>query len=64
VGTSGSTVGKTSGTGVGAASGPFAETVGTPFYRLHTPAKLAVVVITLVMIVTLGIIGREFEGWL
>jgi hypothetical protein len=47
VGTSGSTVGKTNGTSVGAASGRFAETVGTPFYRLHKPAELAVLVITL-----------------
>jgi len=47
VGTSGSTVGKTVGTGVDAAGGRFAETVGTPFYRLHKPAGLAVLVITL-----------------
>jgi hypothetical protein len=46
-GTFGSIVGKTSGTSAGGASGPFAETVGTPFYRLHKPAELAMVVITL-----------------
>jgi hypothetical protein len=46
-GTFGSIVGKTSDTSVGGASGPFAETVGTPFYRLHKPAELALVVITL-----------------
>ena len=43
----GSIVGRGGGTSVGGASGPFAETVGTPFYRLHKPAELAVVVITL-----------------
>jgi hypothetical protein len=47
VGTVGSTVGQTSGTSVGGASGRFAETVGTPFYRLHKPAELAVLVLTL-----------------
>lgn len=46
-GTFGSIVGTSSGTSVGGASGRFAETVGTPFYRLHQPAELAVVVITL-----------------
>jgi transposase-like protein len=46
-GTSGSTVGQRADTGVGGASGPFAETIDTPFYRLHKPAELAVVVITL-----------------
>jgi hypothetical protein len=46
-GTSGSTVGRRSGTSVGAASGPFAETIDTPFYRLHKPAELAVLVLTL-----------------
>jgi hypothetical protein len=46
-GTSGFTVGRPGGTSVGGASGPFAETIDTPFYRLHKPAELAVVVITL-----------------
>jgi hypothetical protein len=46
-GTSGSTVGRRSGTSVGGAGGPFAATVDTPFYRLHKPAELAVVVLTL-----------------
>jgi hypothetical protein len=43
----GSTVGRRNGTSVGAASGPFAETIATPFYRLHKPAELAVLVLTL-----------------
>ena len=47
VGTSGSTVERSSGTSVGGAGGPFAATSGTPFYRLHKPAALAVLVITL-----------------
>lgn len=46
-GTSGSTVGRHSGTSVAGASGPFAATLETPFYRLHKPAELAVLVITL-----------------
>ena len=46
-GTSGSTVERRSGTGVGGASGPFADTVDTPFYRLHKPAELMVLVLTL-----------------
>ena len=46
-GTSGSTVGRRSGTSVGGASGPFAATIDTPFYRLHKPAELLVLVLTL-----------------
>ncbi|HZO29949.1 MAG TPA: hypothetical protein VFH48_28600 [Chloroflexota bacterium] len=46
-GTSGSTAGQRDGPSVGAASGPFAETIETPFYRLHKPAELAVLVLTL-----------------
>jgi hypothetical protein len=46
-GTSGSTVGRRSGISVGAASGPFAATPDTPFYRLHKPPELAVLVLTL-----------------
>jgi hypothetical protein len=46
-GTSWSTVGRRSGIAVGGASGPFAETIDTPFYRLHKPAELAVLVLTL-----------------
>ena len=46
--TSGSTVGWLGGTSVGGASGPFAETSGTPFYRLHKSADLLVLVLTLV----------------
>lgn len=45
--TSGSIVGQRSGTSADGASGPFATTIGTPFYRLHKPAELAVLVITL-----------------
>jgi hypothetical protein len=47
VGTSGATVGQRGGTSVGGASGPFAERVGTPFYRLHKPAELLTLVLTL-----------------
>ena len=47
VGTSGSTVGRHGGISVGGVGGPFAETVDTPFYRLHKPAELAVLVLTL-----------------
>src|SRR4051794_15037807 len=46
-GTFGSTVGRRSGTSVVGASGPFAATNGTPFYRLHKPAEVMVLVITL-----------------
>ena len=46
-GTSGSTVGRRSGTSVGAASAPFAATIATPFERLHRPAELALLVLTL-----------------
>jgi len=46
-GTSWSTVGRRSGIAVGGASGPFAATIETPFYRLHKPAELLVLVLTL-----------------
>ncbi len=46
-GISWSTVGRRSGTAVGGASGPFAATIETPFYRLHKPVELAVLVLTL-----------------
>jgi hypothetical protein len=46
-GTSGSTVVRRSGISVGAAGGPFAATRDTPFYRLHKPAEVAVLVLTL-----------------
>src|SRR3954449_7317434 len=46
-GTSGSTVGRPGGSSVGGVGGPFAETIDTPFYRLHKPAELAVLVLTL-----------------
>jgi len=38
---------RSGGTSVGGAGGPFAATIETPFYRLHRPAALAVLVITL-----------------
>ena len=71
-GTSGSTVGQRDGTSVGAASGPFAETVGTPFYRLHKPAELAVLVLTLLshgcptqaIVAAFGLDERTVARWL
>src|SRR5215211_1777640 len=72
VGTSGSTVGRRGGTRVGGASGPFAATVDTPFYRLHKPAELAVVVLTLLshgcptqaIVAAFGLDERTVARWL
>jgi hypothetical protein len=71
-GTSGSTVGRRGGTSVGGASGPFAETIDTPFYRLHKPAALAVLVITLLshgcptqaIVAAFGLDERTVARWL
>ncbi len=71
-GTFGSTVGRRSGTGVGGASGPFAETVDTPFCRLHTPAELLVLVLVLVshgcptqaIVAAFGLDERTVARWL
>src|SRR5215207_4298122 len=70
--TSGSTVGRSSGTSVGGVGGPFAETVDTPFYRLHKPAELAVLVLTLLshgcptqaIVAAFGLDERTVAGWL
>jgi hypothetical protein len=72
VGTFGSTVGRRSGTSVGGASGPFAETVDTPFYRLHKPAELVVLVLTLLshgcptqaIVAAFGLDERTVARWL
>jgi len=71
-GTSGSTVGRRNGTSVGGASGPFAATIDTPFYRLHKPAELAVLVITLLghgcptqaIVAAFGLDERTVARWL
>jgi hypothetical protein len=71
-GPSGSTVGQRSGTSVGGASGPFAATIETPFYRLHKPAELAVVVLTLLshgcptqaIVAAFGLDERTVARWL
>jgi len=71
-GTFGFTVGQSSGTSVGGASGPFAETVDTPFYRLHKPAELAVLVLTLLshgcptqaIVAAFGLDERTVARWL
>jgi hypothetical protein len=71
-GTSGSTVGRPVGTSVGGASGPFAATTDTPFYRLHKPAELAVVVLTLLshgcptqaIVAAFGLDERTVARWL
>lgn len=71
-GTSGSTVGQRDDTSVGAASGPFAGTVDTPFYRLHKPAELAVLVLTLLsygcptqaIVAAFGLDERTVARWL
>jgi transposase-like protein len=71
-GTSGSTVGRHSGTSVGGARGPFAATVGTPFYRLHKSAELAVLVLTLLshgcptqaIVAAFGLDERTVARWL
>jgi len=72
VGTSGSIVGRPIGTSVGGASGPFAETIATPFYRLHKPAELAVLVLTLLshgcptqaIVAAFGLDERTVARWL
>ena len=71
-GTSGSTVGRRGGTSVGDADGPFAETVETPFYRLHKPAELVVLVLTLLshgcptqaIVAAFGLDERTVARWL
>jgi hypothetical protein len=71
-GTSGSIVGRPIGTGVVGASGPFAETIDTPFYRLHKPAELAVLVLTLLshgcptqaIVAAFGLDERTVASWL
>src|SRR5215210_1245591 len=71
-GTSGSTVGRPGGTSVGGVGGPFAETRDTPFYRLHTPAELAVLVLTLLshgcptqaIVAAFGLDERTVARWL
>ena len=71
-GTSGSTVGRRTGTSVGGASGPFAETRDTPFSRLHQPAELAVLVLTLLshgcprqaIVAAFGLDERPVARWL
>src|SRR5688572_8175850 len=71
-GISESTVGKRDGTSVGGASGPFAETIGTPFYLLHKPAELAVLVLTLLshgcptqaIVAAFGLDERTVARWL
>jgi hypothetical protein len=63
---------RSSGTGVGGASGPFAETRDTPFYRLHKPAELAVLVLTLLshgcptqaIVAAFGLDERTVARWL
>src|SRR5688572_9048968 len=71
-GTFGSTVGRPGGISVGGAGGPFAETVDTPFYRLHKPAELAVLVRTLLshgcptqaIVAAFGLDERTVARWL
>ena len=71
-GTSCSTVGRRSGTGVGGASGPCAATRDTPFYRLHQPAELMVLVLTLLshgcptqaIVAAFGLDERTVARWL
>jgi hypothetical protein len=71
-GTSGSIVERRSGTSVGGASGPFAATRDTPFYRLHKLAELAVLVLTLLshgcptqaIVAAFGLDERTVARWL
>ena len=71
-GTSGSTVGRRNGTSVGGASGPFAATRDTPFYRLHKSAELMVLVLTLLshgcptqaIVAAFGLDERTVARWL
>ena len=70
--TFGSIVERRGGTSVGGASGPFAETIDTPFYRLHKPAELAVLVLILLshgcptqaMVAAFGLDERTVARWL
>jgi hypothetical protein len=70
--TSSYTVERSSGTSVGGASGPFAATSDTPFYRLHQPAELAVLVLTLLshgcptqaIVAAFGLDERTVARWL
>jgi hypothetical protein len=63
---------RSSGTGVGGASGPFAATRDTPFYRLHTSAELMVLVLTLLshgcptqaIVAAFGLDERTVARWL
>ena len=71
-GTFGSTVGRSGATSVSGASGPFAATIGTPFYRLHTSAELVVLVLTLLshgcptqaIVAAFGLDERTVARWL
>jgi hypothetical protein len=63
---------RSGGTSVGGAGGPFAATRDTPFYRLHKPAELAVVVLTLLshgcptqaIVAAFGLDERTVARWL
>ena len=63
---------RSSGTRVGGASEPFAETIATPFYRLHKPAELVVLVLTLLshgcptqaIVAAFGLDERTVARWL
>jgi hypothetical protein len=71
-GTSGSIVRRRGGTSVGGVDGPFAATVDTPFYRLHRPAELTVLVLTLLshgcptqaIVAAFGLDERTVARWL
>jgi hypothetical protein len=71
-GTFGSTAGRRGGTSVDGVGGPFAETVATPFYRLHKPAELMVLVLTLLshgcptqaIVAAFGLDERTVARWL
>ena len=71
-GPSGSTVGRRNGPSVGGVDGPFAATRDTPFYRLHKPAELAVLVLTLLshgcptqaIVAAFGLDERTVARWL
>jgi hypothetical protein len=71
-GTSGSPVERSSEISVGGASGAFAATIETPFYRLHKPAELAVLVLTLLshgcptqaIVAAFGLDERTVARWL
>jgi hypothetical protein len=71
-GTSGSTVGRRNATSVGGVGEPFAETIDTPFYRLHKSAELAVLVLMLLshgcptqaIVAAFGLDERTVARWL